>query len=161
MHICLIGFKGVGKSTIGQQLSERLRRPFFDTDTLLMHSEGIFESIRTCYKHHGEAEFRARESAVIDRLVDTLSTFSIISFGGGSVINEHAFNKLRKQARFIHLFGPVDWFKETRSALFSTEEQKWALYHTRLPGYRALADVEIDVSQGNTVQRIEELYGLQ
>ena len=41
MKIFLIGMMGSGKSSVGERLSKYIDIPFFDTDDMLVESEGI------------------------------------------------------------------------------------------------------------------------
>jgi shikimate kinase len=89
-HIILIGFKHVGKSTIGKALALSLKRPFVDLDhkiELLFKTQSQQElSCREIMQMHGEAFFRNLESKALDYIMD--STPSVISLGGGAALTE-------------------------------------------------------------------------
>ena len=59
MKIFLIGMMGSGKSSVGERLSKYMDMPFFDTDSMLVDSEGI--SINEIFKKKGEKYFRQIE----------------------------------------------------------------------------------------------------
>lgn len=82
MHIWLIGMMGVGKTTIGALVAERLALPLVDTDAEVMRSTG-----RTIPEIFAESEqaFRSAESSVIASLVDAAS--SVVSTGGGAILD--------------------------------------------------------------------------
>ena len=55
-NICLIGYMGSGKTTVGRMLAERLDMDFEDTDELIVKNEG--RSIPDIFRDEGEAYFR-------------------------------------------------------------------------------------------------------
>ncbi len=80
-HIYLIGFMGVGKTTVGKRLALRLGRPFLDTDDVFADLHGGMttgEYIRT----HGEAAFRPEEQATLRNVADS-KTAAVVATGGG------------------------------------------------------------------------------
>lgn len=93
-HIVLIGFMGVGKSTIADIIAQKLNRQVVDTDSVIQASQGI--SISEIFELHGESYFRQQEKELLLKIFD--SDPSIISTGGGlpcfydnmKVINDNA-----------------------------------------------------------------------
>ena len=81
-RICIIGMPGSGKSTIGKQLSEKLKYSFFDTDEEIEKQEKI--KIKDIFLKKGENYFRSVETAVFSKLINKNKI--IISTGGGLVI---------------------------------------------------------------------------
>src|SRR2546426_367574 len=84
MSIVLIGYRGSGKSTIGQKLADRLWQDFIDTDQLIIKRAG--KSIKEIFEREGEGRFRELESEVVKeaaRLEDV-----VISLGGGAILRE-------------------------------------------------------------------------
>lgn len=79
MHIYLIGFMGVGKTTIGKCLSRKLGLPFQDTDMLIEALTGL--TVEEIFNTQGEAYFRQKEQEVIQNLAKGQS--AVISTGGG------------------------------------------------------------------------------
>ena len=75
--IFIIGFMGVGKSTIGKQLALQMNVNFVDVDKEIELSEET--SIVEIFKEKGEKYFREIESIIIRRLQPN----SIIACGGG------------------------------------------------------------------------------
>ena len=88
MNIILCGLPGVGKTTIGKQLAQKLERPFIDTDVLIeqliKYDTGKEYSCRQIFKHYGESRFRDYESQVISSLIKCQSC--VIAIGGGSLL---------------------------------------------------------------------------
>ena len=62
-NIILIGFMGVGKTTVGKLLSQRMGYEFMDTDDLIVRMAGI--SIPEIFSRYGERHFRTLEKQAI------------------------------------------------------------------------------------------------
>jgi shikimate kinase len=82
MNVVLIGFRGSGKSTVGQALSERLKREFIDCDAWIEKHTGL--SIREIFEKHGESHFRTLESQAIGEL--SAMDGKVIATGGGAAL---------------------------------------------------------------------------
>ena len=82
--IVLVGLMGVGKSTVGRRLANRLRLPFADADEEIEAAAGM--TIAEIFDRFGEPYFRDGERRVIHRLID--GTPKVIATGGGAFINE-------------------------------------------------------------------------
>lgn len=82
-NIVLVGPMGVGKSTIGRMLSERLGWSFVDTDRRIAKEAGA--SIPSIFEREGEAGFRSREQAAV-RLA-CLGSRQVIAVGGGACMD--------------------------------------------------------------------------
>jgi shikimate kinase len=98
-HIALIGFMGVGKSTISQELKEQSDRQEIDTDALIVEQEG--KSIADIFREEGEEYFRQKETDLIDELADLPP--SIISCGGGMAMRDLNVRKLQAIADIVLL----------------------------------------------------------
>jgi shikimate kinase len=85
-HIVLIGFKHVGKSAIGKNLSEKLSVPFIDLDHAIEKSyEDHFQIKKTCREimhEKGEPFFREFETNVLNDILQMQPC--ILSTGGGT-----------------------------------------------------------------------------
>jgi len=66
MHIFLTGFMGVGKTTIGLQLSEILELDFYDIDQEITNQTG--KSITELFEKNGEEYFRVIEKDTLIKL---------------------------------------------------------------------------------------------
>lgn len=82
--IVLIGLMGVGKSTIGRRMSQRLNLTFVDADHEIETAAGM--TISEIFERYGEASFRDGERRVIARLMDGKP--KIIATGGGAFMND-------------------------------------------------------------------------
>ena len=90
-HIILIGFMGVGKSTISHELSRLASRIEIDTDQWIEEKEG--RAISDIFEKEGETYFRDLETSMIDEL--GMIKPAIISCGGGMALRELNVRKLQ------------------------------------------------------------------
>ena len=91
-NIALIGFMGVGKTSVGKLLSEKLNRKFIDLDQLIEKKTKM--PIIEIFKKFGESYFRKLEKEELKKT--TRKNNSIISCGGGIVLDEENRNLLKK-----------------------------------------------------------------
>ena len=83
---------GVGKSTIGKSLAERLSFSFVDIDKLIETKES--SSINLIFKKKSENYFRRLENIV--SLEELKKSDSVISLGGGAFLN----NAIRRAVKY-------------------------------------------------------------
>jgi len=154
MNFALIGYRGTGKTTIGQLLADRIRWPFVDTDMLITQRAG--KTIQQIFAEGGEEAFRDLESAV---LTDVLkSDNQVIALGGGAILRNKNVELLRKTAKNAWLFARDEIIfaricqdsasfanRPSLTALPAFEEIRHLLA-VRTPLYAAAADVSLDVS---------------
>lgn len=81
-NLVLIGYRGCGKTTVGQRLADWLGRAFVDTDAQIEAEAG--RTVREIFVSEGEEGFRQREANVILPLAVPASR--ILSIGGGAVL---------------------------------------------------------------------------
>lgn len=82
--IVLIGPPGSGKSTVGKALARRLKRSFFDTDSMI--EEKSQKKIGEIFVDEGEDAFRNLEYIVLQEVLQLPNC--VISLGGGAPIKE-------------------------------------------------------------------------
>ena len=84
-NIYLIGMMGVGKSTVGHLLAQRLPRyHFFDTDAVITQATG--SSISEIFADSGEVGFRQIETQTLGQL--SAHTRLVVATGGGIVTQQ-------------------------------------------------------------------------
>jgi shikimate kinase len=81
MGLILIGYRGSGKTTVGQLLSRWLGLKFIDIDQRIVQQTG--RSIRAIFESEGEAAFRVLESRAIGEAVGLAD--HVIAVGGGAL----------------------------------------------------------------------------
>ena len=158
----LIGYRGTGKTTVGQLLAHRLGWDFVDADVHLEAKRG--KTIKEIFASDGEASFRDSESATLREL--SARARCVIATGGGIVLRE-------KNAALLRTSGFVVWLTADASTLAQRIQadptttarrpnlsmggmaEIEELLRVREPFYRECADLEIDAS-GTSPESIVE-----
>lgn len=86
--IVLIGFMGVGKTTIGEVVAKKLGRPFVDVDSEIEQEYNM--PIQDIFEYLGEESFRNIERELT--LNHCSEPGKVISLGGGAFLNEEVRN---------------------------------------------------------------------
>ncbi|MFG2266044.1 shikimate kinase [Streptomyces sp. NPDC048720] len=81
--VVLVGPMGVGKSTVGRLLAERLGTGFRDTDEDIVAAEG--RTIADIFVEEGEPAFRALEKRAVHSAVTAHE--GVLALGGGAVLD--------------------------------------------------------------------------
>jgi shikimate kinase len=102
--IVLVGLMGVGKSTVGRRLGQRLRLPFVDADGEIELAAGM--PIAEIFERFGEPYFRDGERRVIARLID--GSPKVIATGGGAFVNAETRTLILAQATAVWLDADLD-----------------------------------------------------
>ena len=97
--IVLVGLMGVGKSTVGRRLAQRLRLPFVDADSEIETAAGM--TIAEIFERFGEPYFRDGERRVLQRLID--GSPKVIATGGGAFINADTRGLILREATAVWL----------------------------------------------------------
>lgn len=166
MHIYLVGFMGVGKTTIGKKLANQLKLRFIDTDKLIAQQTG--KSIPKLFEQQGEEVFRLIESQAL-RSID--ETPSVIATGGGlpcyydnmSYMNVHGVTVfLRADKWFIH--NRLTQAKAPRPLIKSlNSEELLAFIEEKLTarqGFYSQSKVQVDVPLKSFETLVNTVVGL-
>lgn len=102
--IVLVGLMGVGKSTIGRRLAQRLGIPFVDADHEIEQAADL--SIPEIFERFGEGHFRDGERRVIARLIDGKP--KVIATGGGAFMNDNTRALILEQAIAVWIDADLD-----------------------------------------------------
>ena len=149
-NITLIGMPGAGKTTIGKILAEKLDRPFFDTDAMIVEKEG--RQIPDIFKDDGEEYFRDLETWAACELEH--NTGSVISCGGGIIKKEENYYFLAPNSFIVFLNRDITQLPVDGRPL-SIANPLERLYKDRLPLYRSWCDAEI-LMDGKTPEEVAE-----
>ena len=103
-NIYLIGPMGSGKTAVGRQLAQKLKRKFFDSDAEIEKHTGV--DIAYIFEREGEPIFRERERDCIVSLM--LREGIVLATGGGSVLDEEIRLHLAQSGTVIYLRTSVD-----------------------------------------------------
>ena len=99
MTLVLLGLPGVGKTTVGAGVADRLGWPFLDFDQEIERREGM--SVREIFERRGEAHFRSLESSLTHEMVGRREM--VLAPGGGWVTQPVLVDLLRPIARLVYL----------------------------------------------------------
>ncbi len=133
-----------GKSRVGRLLARSLGCPFRDLDSDIAAHEG--QPVAEMILEHGEAHFRERETAALERCAAPHPV--VVATGGGAFTLERNRRLIADLGRSVWLDPPWEILcrraegSHHRRPLFESPEQARALYEARLDSYR-LADVRI------------------
>ena len=95
---------GSGKSAIGRILADKLDYNFIDVDKMIENEAK--KTIKTIFKEDGEVYFRDLEEKITIKILDNHET--IVSLGGGAVINKNIRDYIKKNSYNIYLNVDVD-----------------------------------------------------
>ncbi len=158
--IALVGLMGVGKSTVGRRLAQRLGLPFVDGDDAIESSARM--TVSDIFAKLGEAEFRAGEARVMRRLLEGPPI--VLATGGGAILNPDTRALMKQHATSVWLRADLKVVvqrvqrRDTRPLLRGKDPYQAlsALADVRYPLY-ATADVTVDVGAGAHPQAVEAI----
>lgn len=110
VSVFLIGMMGVGKTTIGQLLAQRLNYDFLDTDQFIEQATG--QSVSKIFAESGEEIFRQLETATLSQISSRLR--KVVATGGGIVVTPDNWSYL-KHGVIIWLDLPVEQIQKRLS----------------------------------------------
>ena len=112
-HVILVGMMGAGKTTVGRIISHITGRNFIDIDQLIERQTGM--SIFEIITQRGEDYFRRIEKDMVLSLSPKLP--SVVSTGGGAVMDNEIFSFLKSIGKVVYLkVSPPVLFKRTANA---------------------------------------------
>jgi shikimate kinase len=140
--VCLAGFMGSGKTTVGTLLARQLAWRFEDLDARIEQSAGL--TISTIFERRGEAAFREIEREQVERALGRVSESGepfVLALGGGTYAQPGIAERLRAfGAVVIWLDCPVNLLLArcatmNNRPLFRDEASFRSLLAARLPFY--------------------------
>lgn len=153
MSVVLVGFMGVGKTTIGKELSNHYHLSFIDIDQYIVETNNM--SIADIFKRYGEKHFRNLEVEALQKWIDE---DVIISTGGGIVESGMAKDILKKHDATYWLKCDIETVharvgKDTNrpNAKGKSLEELKALYLKRKLSYNEIAFIEVDANQSKEI----------
>lgn len=163
MRIILIGFMGVGKTTIGKIIAKKLKLNFVDMDNYIEKREG--KSISKIFEEYGEQHFRELESESLKDLIK--SDNIVISTGGGIVTTKENSDILKKEKIVIFLDANTqtilnNLYKEIdKRPLLSNsnnvENTISNLLNERYEKYNSICDIKIDINEKNIEEVVSQI----
>jgi shikimate kinase len=107
--VCLIGFMGAGKTSVGRALARRMGWTFQDLDQIIETNQG--KPVAAIFAGAGEAEFRRLERATLEDLLNRESTGgnTVLALGGGAFAQAHNRDALEKSGAItVLLEAPLE-----------------------------------------------------
>jgi len=158
--IALVGLMGVGKTSIGRRLAQRLGLPFVDADAEIEAAAGC--TIEEIFERHGESAFRDGERRVIARLLGEPP--HVLATGGGAFMDQATRALMRERAVTVWLRADLELMlarvaRRNNRPLLKAGEPRAVLERliaARYPIY-AEADISVDSIDGPpeaTVERV-------
>lgn len=170
--VCLAGFMGSGKSTVGRLLAAQLAWHFVDLDAEIERLTGL--PISQIFEQKGEAVFRDIEHECLARILGSASdrdTRLVLALGGGTIAQPRNAAMLRESglspqgsgAVLIWLDCPMEDLLQRcvlmgGRPLFRDEASFRKLYLERLPYYQQ-ADYRV-TSKGEPIRVVEQILAL-
>ena len=162
--IAIVGLMGVGKTTLGLKLAQKLGYYFADSDLEIEDREQ--KSISEIFVKNGEKYFREIEKNIIKEII-ARDEQTVLSLGGGAFMNDEIRDILREKAFVIWLYAPLEVIlhrlgnKNNRPLLQGVNRRKVLeeLAAERYPVY-GLADIKIETSNSGheiVINKILEL----
>ncbi|MEM6689492.1 MAG: shikimate kinase [Planctomycetota bacterium] len=112
----LCGYRACGKTSVAKHLSELTDVQWVDTDDEIQEEAG--QSVAEIFANEGEAGFRARETATIERLIGEFkSDRMIFSLGGGAILAERNRELIKSSG------GPCVWLKASVETVLTRMDQ--------------------------------------
>lgn len=160
-HLFLIGFMGVGKTTLGRELARRLELSFYDLDEQIEKRTG--RRIPELFEERGEPMFREVETDVL-REIARKNGPSVVATGGGTFILARNRDIIRSSGISIWLDVPVQDILERvgtgeQRPLWAGRERAMTLLERRLPYYRR-ADVRFHAENPSPEDTVDQLVRL-
>ena len=103
-NITLCGMMGSGKSAIGKILANKLDYNFLDVDKMIEIETK--KTIKKIFEEDGEEYFRDLEEKITIDILEYKET--IVSLGGGAIINKKIRRSIKKNSYNIYLNVDVD-----------------------------------------------------
>ncbi|MCC8152118.1 MAG: shikimate kinase [Lachnospiraceae bacterium] len=98
-HIFLIGFMGVGKSTVSRSLKRLMRAEEIDMDAAIVRKCGM--SISEMFEKFGEPYFHDQETEMIRQIAGRRP--AVVSCGGGCVLREENVSLMKESGTIVLL----------------------------------------------------------
>src|SRR5699024_6876998 len=165
MPIILTGFMGVGKTTVGRILANKLGVPFVDMDYYIEARQG--QTIAEIFDQIGESGFRLIEFQVLTELLEADENASIvISTGGGIIETAECRQLLAQQDQVFYLQDTFEtsWQRINRGGRTqndrplvnaNSKKQMAAKYERRIPLYEEASNYRLDVHQTDAHETAE------
>lgn len=160
-NIFLIGFMGVGKSTVSECLSREYGMEAVEMDEVIAEKEGM--SIPDIFEKRGEEYFRCLETEFLSGLRTHKN--AVISCGGGTAMREQNVAEMKKNGKVVLLTASPDTILERvkdsdeRPLLNGHKDVGYisGLMEARREKYEAAADIVVSTEKKSASEICREL----
>jgi shikimate kinase len=162
-RVCLIGFMGVGKTTVGKALARRLGWSFRDLDEVIERRHG--KSVAVIFAEDGEPEFRRLESAALEDLLNGNEARGnlVLALGGGAFVQPHNRRALEKSGAItVLLEAPLAELRrrclgDGRTRPLAGDERQFEQLFTARRSAYGLAQARVDTMKKDVEQVAGEI----
>ncbi len=163
-HLLLTGYRGCGKSVVGELLSRALSYKFVDSDQAIESATG--RTIAEIFSEIGQEGFRDLESNQILSLA-SLKEPTIISLGGGAILRPENRRCIRNLGQTVWLQAAPETIFERISNDHTTQasrpklsqlgdlEEIRSILTMRIPWYNEVADFAVS-TDGQSLEQVAE-----
>ncbi|TYS68073.1 shikimate kinase [Sutcliffiella horikoshii] len=158
-NVYLTGFMGVGKTTIGQAVAQKLDVSVIDTDFMVESSTNML--IKDIFEKYGENYFRDLETKILTVLP---SKDVIVTTGGGIVTRQENMEWMKENGCVIFLYADpeVIWNRlenDTTRPLIQQrkKEEVLGLFGNRLLFYKQ-AHITLDTTDLSLDEAVEAVH---
>lgn len=161
LNIVLIGMPYVGKTSLGKELAKALKKDFYDTDELLKVNNDDLNSILN--RNLSIDDFRDKEANLIKKL--STKQNSVISCGGGAILNENNIKYLKQNSLIINLYVDLEELikriDDSRPLIKSPIDLE-KIFNERDYLYQKQADFTINADENSSIliETIKELINV-
>ena len=153
---------GVGKTTIGRNLSKMLDIKHIDIDNLIESNKS--SSVNDIISNEGEEIFRALERECLRHCLQT-EKIAVISTGGGIILDPDNRKIIKDMSCAIHIKCNLEEIASrlefsNRKLLYNTnkKEKLNSLWFERSAWYKSVSHKEIDISGLSELASAQKLY---
>jgi XRE family transcriptional regulator, aerobic/anaerobic benzoate catabolism transcriptional regulator len=100
VRVALLGIRGAGKTTVGNQLAKKLRVPFVELDARVEKEAGL--PLSAMFEMHGEAYYRRMERQALLKLLSSTPSF-VMATGGSIVTSDDEYALLQRTCHTVWL----------------------------------------------------------
>src|SRR5215210_4635133 len=158
--VAIVGYMGSGKTTLGRLLASAMSLEFVDLDRAIVKRAG--KGIPEIFAELGEQTFRDLEhEALLDALKGRSPT--VVACGGGVVIRPDN-RALLRDVTTVFLSEDTDVLYDRtrgpgRPLRAASREEFGRRYAERLPFYREVADIEVELGRRPPAEVAEKVLG--
>jgi shikimate kinase len=156
--ITLVGMSGVGKSSIGRQLSKHFHIPLIDTDALIHIN--INTTLYEYILKYGHKAFLELEENIVCET--PLPEKCIVATGGSVIYSDKAISYLKEHTTIVYLKDSAENIMnripemEKRGIVSPNQSSFVDLYNERIPLYEKHADITVQIPSPLNIKNATE-----